>query len=142
MAAPGFTGTGASITFATSSFVGTYRQIGEMDVEIEVIDATTLNIAQTDEAIAFAGDNPTPSEVTCETRFQGAQAQPALGTHETITITLRKETAASSTAANLAGTGFITAFRKLPNLQRNQLNTGMIRFKFDGGTGPTWTAEA
>ena len=142
MAAPGFTGTGASITFATSSFTGTYRQIGELEIEIEAIDSTTLNIATGDEMIHFAGDNPNPSEVTCETRFQGAQAQPALGVHETITITLRKETSASTTAANLAGTGFITAFRKLPNLQRNQLNVGMIRFKFDGGTGPTYTVEA
>lgn len=142
MAAPGFTGTGSSITFSSSNFVGTYREIGEMDKEIQVVDSTTLNIATGDEAISIPGDNPDLSEVTCITRFQGAQTLPAVGTVETITITLRKETAASSAAANLAGTGFITAVRMLPNLQRNQLNTGMIRFKFDGGTGPTYTVEA
>lgn len=142
MAAPGFTGSGASITFGTSAFTGTYREIGESDIEIEVIDATTLNIAAADEEITFAGDNPSMPEVNCITRFQGTQAQPALRVAETITITFRKEASGSATAANLAGTGFITAFRKSPNLQRNQLNTGMIRFKWDGGTGPTYTPEA
>lgn len=142
MAAPGFTGTGASITFSSSSFTGTYREIGEMDKEIQSIDSTTLNIAKGDEAISIPGDNPDLSEVTCITRFQGAQALPAVGTVETITITLPEETAASTTASNLAGTGFITAVRMLPNLQRNQLNTGMVRFKFDGGTGPTFTVES
>ena len=139
---PGYTGSGASITFATSNFVGTYREIGESMLEIEIVDATTLNIARTDEAICIPGDNPDPSEVSCQTRFQAAQAQPSIGTVETITITHRKETSSSNTAANLAGTGFITAFTKSPNMQRNQLNTGVIRFKFDGGTGPTWTPEA
>ena len=138
----GFTGSGASVTFGTSAFVGAIRQISEMDIEIEIVDSTVLGIAAADEAICIPGDNPDPSEVTVTTRFAGAQAQPALRVVETITITLAEETAASTTAANLAGTGFITAFRKTPNLQRNQLNEGMIRFKFDGGTGPTYTVEA
>ena len=138
----GFTGSGASVTFGTSSFTGAIRQISEMDVEIEIVDSTVLGIAAADEAICIPGDNPDPSEVTVTTRFAGAQAQPALRVVETITITLPKESSASNTAASLAGTGFITAFRKTPNLQRNQLNEGMIRFKFDGGTGPTYTAEA
>jgi hypothetical protein len=142
MAAPGFTGTGASITFATSNFVGTYRQIGKLTLAIEAVDSTTLNIATGDEAIKIPGDNPDPSPVTCRTRFQGAQAQPTIGVVETITITLRKETAASNTAASLAGTGFIMSFDKIPDLQRNQLNEGEIVFQFDGGTGPTYSAEA
>lgn len=142
MAAPGYTGSGASITFGTSAFVGTYREIGESEMEIEVVDATTLNIAAADEAISIPGDNPDLPEVTCRTRFQGAQAQPALRVVETITITHRKEASSSTTPANLAGSGFITAFTKSPNMQRNQLNMGTIRFKWDGGTGPTFTAEA
>lgn len=138
----GFTGSGAAITFSTTSFTAAVRQISEMDIEIEVVDATVLGVAAADEALAIPGDNPDPSEVTVTTRFAGAQAQASLRTVETITITLPKESSASNTAANIAGTGFITAFRKLPNLQRNQLNEGMLRFKWDGTTGPTYTAEA
>ena len=142
MAAPGFTGSGATITFGTSSFTGTYREIGESDREVEVVDSTTLNIAAADEAISIPGDNPDLNEITCITRFQGTQVQPVLRVHETITITMRKEASTNATAGNLAGSGFITAFRMTPNQQRNQLNTGMIRFKWDGGTGPTYTPEA
>lgn len=141
----GFTGSGASITFGTTSFTAAVRSISEMDIEIEIVDSTVLGIAAADEAICIPGDNPTPSEVTVTTRFTGTQAQPAIRSTnlaETITVTLPKEVAASTTAANIAGTGFITAFRKLPNLQRNQLNEGMLRFKWDGGTGPTYTAES
>lgn len=140
--AQGFTGSGATITFGTTSFTAAVRSISEMDVEIEVVDATVLGVAAADEALAIPGDNPDPSEVTVTTRFAGAQAQPALRVVETITITLPKETAASLAGANIAGTGFITAFRKLPNLARNQLNEGMLRFKWDGTTGPTYTVEA
>lgn len=138
----GFTGSGASISFGTTSFTAAVRSISEMDIEIEIVDSTVLGIAAADEAICIPGDNPDPSEVTVTTRFAGAQTQPALRTVETITITLPKEASGSSAGANVAGTGFLTAFRKVPNLQRNQLNEGMLRFKFDGGTGPTYTAEA
>jgi hypothetical protein len=142
MAAPGFTGSGAAITFGTSAFVGAYREIGESTKEIEVVDSTTLNIAASDEAISIPGDNPDLAEVTCIVRFAGAQVQPALRVVETITITPRKEATASAAACNLAGSGFITAFDMMPNLQRNQLNTARLRFKWDGGTGPTFTPEA
>lgn len=142
---PGFTGSGAAITFGTTSFTAAVRSISEMDVEIEIIDSTVLGTAAADEATAIPGDNPDPSEVTVTTRFSGTQAQPAIRSTnlaETITITLPKEVAASTSAANIAGSGFLTAFRKLPALGRNQLNEGMLRFKWDGVTGPTYTAEA
>jgi hypothetical protein len=113
-----------------------------MELEVEVVDSTTLDVAAADEMLSIPGDNPSPSEVTCVTRFVGTVANPALRTVETITITFPKETSGSTTARSIAGTGFITAYRHLPNLQRNQLNEGMIRFKFDGTTGPTTTVES
>lgn len=138
----GFTGSGASITFATTAFVGKYREIGSMTKSIPAIDATTLDIAAADEAISIPGDNPELGEIRCVVRYAGAQAHPALRTVETITITLPKESSASLAAANIAGTGFIMSWTPVPNLQRNQLNTAEIVFKYDGGTGPTFTAEA
>lgn len=138
----GFTGTGSSITFATTSFTGKYREIGALTKSIPAVDATTLDVASGDEALSIPGDNPELSEVRCRVRYAGAQTHPALRTVETITITLPKEASGSSSAANVAGTGFIMSWTPVPNLQRNQLNEAELVFKFDGGTGPAFTAEA
>lgn len=138
----GFTGTGASITFATTAFVGKYREIGQLVKAIPAVDSTTLDIAKANNAQKIPGDNPDPEPVRCRVRFAGAQAHPAIGTVETITITLPKETAGSSNAATVAGTGFIMSWTPLPNLQRNQLNEAEIVFQYDGGTGPTYTVES
>lgn len=139
---PGWTGSGSSITFGTTSFVGKYREIGGFSKSIESVDATTLDIAAADEAISIPGDNPEPSDVRCRVRYVGTQAHPAIGTVETITVTMRKETSGSSVAPNVAGSGYIKSWTPLPNLQRNQLNEAEIVFRYDGVTGPTHTVES
>lgn len=138
----GFTGSGASITFATSAFVGKYLEIGQMTKSIPAIDSTTLDVAAASPAQSIPGDNPELSEVRCRVRFAGVQAHPVTGVPETITVTLKKETAASATPGIVAGTGFIMSWTPIPNLQRNQLNVAELVFKYDGGTGPTYTVEA
>lgn len=140
---PGFTGRGATITFGTTSYSGKYIEIGEAEQERGVVDASTLDLAITDEAINIPGDNPTPGSFRCRTRWVGATA-PAnpFAVPETITVTFAKEVAASAAPANVAGTGYITSRRILPNLQRSQLNEGMLVVQWDGNTGPTYTAEA
>ena len=139
---PGWTGVGSTITFATTAFVGKYRQISGFTRSIESVDATTLDIASADEAISIPGDNPEPSDVTCRVRFQGTQAHPVQGTVETITITMRKETSSSTVAPSVAGSGYIKSWTPIPNLQRNQLNEGELVFRYDGVTGPTYTVES
>ena len=122
---PGFTGNGATITFGTSSFTGKYREIGELMQEREVVDATTLDIGKTDEAINIPGDNPSPGQVHCRIRWQGSVAPPSFGVPETITITLPEEVAASNNAANVAGTGYIVSRRLLPNLRKTSYEDGI-----------------
>lgn len=138
----GFTGAGASITFATSAFSGKYREISGFTKSIPAIDSTTLDVAAGDEALSIPGDNPELSEVRCRVRYAGKQAHPSLRTVETITITMPKEESGSSVAPNVAGTGFIMSWTPVPNLQRNQLNEAEIVFKYDGTTGPTFTVES
>ena len=140
--AQGFTGCGASITFATNNFTGKYREIGELAQDREVVDSTTLDVTTHNFAKNIQGDNPSPGQVRCRIRWQGTQAPPVFAIPETITITFPKETAASNNAANVAGTGYIVHRRLLPNLQRNQLNEGEFTIQFDGGTGPALTLES
>lgn len=139
---PGYTGTGASITFGTMSFSGKYREIGELDQEREVVDTTTLDLATASAAQNIPGDNPSPGQTRCRIRWQGTQTPVTFSTPETITITLSKEASSNATAANVAGTGYIIRRRLLPNLQRNQLNEGEFTIQWSGVTGPTYTAEA
>lgn len=138
---PGATGSGASITFATQTWVGKYREIGELTQEREVVDTTTLDIASNNTAQNIPGDNPSPGQVRCRVRWQGSQALPTFSAPETITITLPKEVSVSNNAATVAGTGYIVSRRLLPNLQRNQLNEGELVIQFSGVTQPAYTAE-
>lgn len=139
---PGATGSGASIVFATSAFVGKYREIGELSQEREVVDTTTLDIASANVAQNIPGDNPTPGETRCRIRWQGTQAPPTFANPETITITLPKELSASNNAATVAGTGYIKQRRLMPNLQRNQLNEGEFTIQWSGVTPPAYTIES
>lgn len=136
------TGAGASITFGTSAWAGKYREIGELDQEIEVVDMTTLDIASADEATNMPGDNPSPGRVRCRVAADPKVGPPALGVPETITITMPKSDSASSAPANIAGTGYVARRRLLPNLQRNQLNEYELDLQYNGLTGPTLTVEA
>lgn len=139
---PGWTGSGAAIVFATSSFVGKYREIGELMQEREAVDSTTLDIAKLSPAQNIPGDNPSGNQVRCRIRWQGTQTLVPFAAPETITITPAKEVSGSATPMNVAGTGYIVSRRMLPNLQRNQLNEGEFVIQFDGVTGPTHTPEA
>ena len=138
---PGFTGSGAAVTFA-GGFSGKYREIGEVENEVEVVDSTTLDIAAGSFAINIPGDNPSPGQVHFRTRWAGATAPPALRSIDTLTITLPKEASGSNNAATVSGTGYLIKRRLLPNLQRNQLNEGDLVFQFNGGTGPAYTLES
>jgi len=139
---PGFTGCGATITFGTTSFSGKYREIGELMQDREVVDSTTLDRATGSFAINIPGDNPSPGQIRCRIRWEGATAPITFAAAETITITLPKETSASTNAATVAGTGYVVSRRLLPNLQRNQLNEGEFVIQFNGGTGPAYTLES
>ena len=88
------------------------------------------------------GDLNEIGEVTLDVQFESKTGLPAIGTAaETITITFPLPGGGAATAANIAGTGFITGI-SYPPMQTGTIQQGQITFTFDGSTGPTYTASA
>lgn len=134
------TGHGASITFATSSWTGKIRGIPtNLSKSIPVVNISHLGTSGQEETMP--GDLETLDEVEVDVLFEAVTGLPATGTVETITITYPLQASGATTAANIAGTGFITMIQH-PPLQTNQEMLGKIRFKYDGATGPTFTAAS
>lgn len=134
------TGHGASITFATSAWTGKIRGIPtNLSKSIPVVNISHLGTTGQEETMP--GDLETLDEVEVDVLFEAKTGLPATGAVETITITYPLQATGATTAANLAGTGFITMIQH-PPLQTNQEMLGKIRFKYNGFTGPTFTAAS
>jgi hypothetical protein len=142
MAAIGFTGAGASITFGTNTYTAKIRSIGPTEQDRGKVESTTLDVAKTSFAKYIPGDNPDPGETEVVIRWVGTVAPPVFAAPETITLTLPKEVAGSAAGATFAGTGFLSKRRGAPNLGRNALNEGAFTICWDGDTGPAYTVEA
>ncbi len=136
------TGHGASITFGTTSWSGSVIGIPtNLQRMRQRVETTHLGSGTT--RTYMPGDADELGEITLDVRFATATGLPATGAApETITITFPLAPGGGgATAANIAGTGFIT-MTQFPPLQTGVLQQGQITFSFDGGTGPTFTAEA
>jgi len=137
------TGHGASITFATTNWTGKVQGIPtNLDISVPRVDKSYL--ATSGEREYMAGDLKDHNEIEVDVLFEGVTGLPAVatgGSSETITITYPLPGGGAATAANVAGTGFITGVT-YPPLQTGVLQVGKIRFSFDGVTGPTYTATA
>lgn len=139
MALEGDTGNGATVTFATSSLAlaADAQTIDIGEETIELLDVSKLSTTGYMERVA--SDLKDPPEVTLTVLFNTEDAAPTVGgAPETITVTFPLRTGQSA-AATLAGTGVITSF-KLPNLANGQVQQAQVKFKYDGDTGPTFTA--
>ncbi len=142
MAAIGFTGAGATITFGTNTYTAKIRSIGATEQNRGKVDSTTLDKATASFATCIPADNPDPGETEVTIRWIGTAAPQVFSVPETITLTLPKEVVASNTAATFAGTGFLGKRRGAPNLQRSTLNEGAFTIVWNGDTGPAYTPEA
>jgi hypothetical protein len=87
------------------------------------------------------GDLEELGEVELDILFAAVTGLPVTGTVETITITYPLQASGATTAANMAGTAFIVAV-VFPPFQTNQEMVAKIRLKYDGATGPTYTAAS
>jgi hypothetical protein len=130
------TGHGSTATFSSTALSFNWTNIDLGTVELPEIETSYLGT--TGEMTFMPGDLINGGEVTLPCQFDNEAALPALGTVETLTVTFPAG-AGQTTPANLAGTGFIKSVKR-PNLQTGQLQDGQIVFKFDGLTGPTFTA--
>lgn len=137
------TGVGTTVSFATAIFNYLIRAVRQSAKEVEDIDDTDLSIDSPDEMTYIPGDNPEPGTVEIDFIWDPTEDMndADITVIDTITVTLPKENAASAAAATYVGTGYVKSV-KPPDLARNQLNMGTLVFKFDGKTGPTYTAEA
>lgn len=134
------TGHGASITFGTTSWSGKITGVpSNLQIRRAPVNASYMGTTGQEEYIA--GDLESCSEITVDVLFEQATGLPATtSTAETITLTFPlNPNDGSATAAKIAGTGLITGV-DYPSCQTGTLMTGKILIKWDGYTGPTWTA--
>ena len=134
------TGHGATITFGTSALTYKWRKIGAVEQAGESVEDTDLSVNYY--KTFLPGDVFEPGEFEIEYCWNAKTALPALGTVETITITLPVSGALS--AGDLEGTGFIMSRTAFPELATNGLQIGKMKVAFDGagGVAPTFTAAS
>lgn len=130
------TGHGATITLSSSGESYNWNSIDAGESTLEPVETTHLGSGA--KKTFMPGDVVDEGEVTIPYQHDSEAALPAEGLVQTLTITL-PTASGQSTPATLVGTGFVTRVKR-PNLQTNQLQDGQIVFKFDGLTGPTYTA--
>ena len=136
------TGHGGTITFGTTALAYFWRKIGAVEQEGEAVEDTDLSDRYF--KTFLPGDIPEPGEFELEYAWNAKNAVPALGTVETITITLPLAVGGAA-AADLEGTGFIMSRTAFPELTTNGLQVGKMKVAFDGATGgvhgalPAWT---
>jgi hypothetical protein len=137
MAIVGDTGNGATITLATTGGTYAITNIAISEITVDFQDTSTLSSADFEEKLANAlKTNP---EVTVDFIWDTSSTTiPDPGSAaETVTVTWPLR-AGETTAANLAGTGQVSAL-KYPDFANGQLQTGQFKVMYNGDTGPTYT---
>lgn len=132
------TGHGATITFGTSSLTYNWRKISAVEQAGESVEDTLLSEKYFRSFLP--GDVYEPGEFEIEYCWGSKTALPAMGTVETITLTLPLGTG-EATAGDLEGDGFIMSRTAFPELTTNGLQQGKMKIAFAGtaGAAPTWT---
>ena len=135
------TGHGATIGFGTTGLTYKWRKIGAVEQAGESVEDTDLS--NTYYKTFLPGDVYEPGEFEIEYCWNAKDELPALGTVETITITLPSADGVLS-AADLEGTGFIMSRTAFPELATNGLQIGKMKVAFDGagGVAPTFTVAS
>jgi hypothetical protein len=148
MAISGDTGNGATLTFAANMGFGTATTSLSMAIDITqgeqtvgVIDTSTLSTAGSMESIPsdlaeFAESSANFKWLTSAASTVAMNAVlPASAGTVLLTYPIRT---GETTAATYSGTGYITGHTP-PSLANGQLQTGSVKWKYDGDTEPTYT---
>lgn len=120
-------GTGASITFGTSSFSATVTAINGEAIERVAIE--TSHLGTTTARTFIPGDLFDPGEVSLELLFDPDNKPPLNGAAETITVTF-PVAAGETNGATWAASGFVTGFSYGVPLE--ELMTGTMTIKLSG----------
>lgn len=136
------TGHGATVTFGTTSWSGKIRGIPQNLTRTRPV-VNISHLGTTGEQETMPGDLTELGEVELDVLYEASVGLPSFAAApETVTITYPLQaTGGAVTAANVAGTAFVTHCGD-PPLQTNQEMIAKIRIKFNGATGPTFTAAA
>lgn len=134
------TGTGATLTLATTGTVGQIRSMTLPELSVE--DIETTHLGTTGQRTYVASDLAEPGELQAEILFDTeVNSLETFGASETVTITFPISGSGNTTNATLAGTGYIKA-QKFPDLSVGELQVYSLTVKLDGQTAMAWTAEA
>ena len=132
------TGNGATITFGGSAVSANITRITGTELSRPSIDISDLASSNNEEAIQ--GDLTAYSEVEVEFVFDDEVGVPDI-TAAAASVVITHPQGGLTTAANLTGTAFYTG-TKYPDFENNAVQMGSAKIKFDGQTGPTFTAGA
>lgn len=131
------TGHGATVTFGTTSHAFNWTNINAGTISKPAVP--TSHLGTTGEMTFIAGDLIDAGEATIQFQFDSGNNLPAMSTAaETVTITWPTTTGQTS-PATYAGTALITSMA-FGDLVSETIQSGTMTVKWDGGTGPTFTA--
>lgn len=130
------TGHGAAITFGTTSFTAAFTGITGAERTVE--DIPDHDLSTTGSETFRPSDLVNEGEFTCTFYCDSEDAYPAVGTVETITVTFAQQTGETAAATDV-GTGYIKRVKKADHAT-GEMMTGELTVKWDGKTGPTYTA--
>lgn len=132
------TGNGTTITFGTTSFSASWEEIDAGEQTRDAIEDSHLGT--TGDKTYMPGDLQEPGEASGVFQWdQSFGTFPATTTAaETVTISYPLKSG-ESTNATLAGTAIVTRV-KGPVARNGEKMMGEMTIKWDGGTGPTYTA--
>ncbi len=130
------TGNGATLTLSTGT-TGNFEQIDPGEETIGTVEDSHLGT--TGNETHRPADLGSPGEITGTYQWSADESPPVKGSVVTATVTW--PLVSGTTAANKAGTGIVTRV-KYPPFSNNELEKAEITVKWDGKTGPTYTAEA
>ena len=132
------TGNGTTLSFGTSGFTANIYSISGATFDREALETTHLGTTAFKEYIADDLVEPGEFEIEFEWNQSFSTFPPISGAAETITVTYPLKSG-ELTNATLAGTGFLTSSTG-PNVANGEIMRGTATIKFDGNTGPTYTA--
>lgn len=132
------TGNSATISLGTSGFTASFTELGGSEqtreaLEVSHLGTTTFKEYDPDDLVE-------PGEVAGMFHWNPnfGTFPPITGAAETITISYPLPSGAS-TPGTLSGTGFLTR-SKGGDLKNGEISIGELTIKWDGKTGPAYTA--
>jgi hypothetical protein len=126
-------GDGASITFGTTAFTGSFKTLQHTGVSRTPVDITHLGSTNAKEFMP--GDLYDPGEISGTLSYNPDAQPPITNAAETITITFPVPTG-SNNGATMACSGFVTQFDE-PTLENDSEMIANITIKLTGQI--TWT---